>query len=80
MEFNGVPWVPDKDCPQTILGLDADDWKAYVLAEMEFADETGSMYIAQTSADQLEVRIRLFMNMFNEQPSAQFRLTGYLSP
>ncbi len=80
MEFNGVPWVPDKDIPQTILGLESDNWKAYVLAEMEFADETGSMYIAQTSADQLEVRIRLFMNMFNEMPSGQFRLTGYTSP
>lgn len=80
LEFNGIPWTPDKDCPPTILGLESDDWKAYVLAEMEFADETGSMYIAQTSADQLEVRIRLFMNMFNEQPNAQFRMTGYLSP
>lgn len=80
LEFNGIPWTPDKDCPPTILGLQSDDWKAYVLAEMEFADETGSMYIAQTSADQLEVRIRLFMNMFNEQPNAQFRMTGYLSP
>lgn len=80
LEFNGVPWVPDKDCPPTILGMQSDDWKAYVLAELEFADETGSMYIAQTSADQLEVRIRLFMNLFNEQPSAQFRLTNYTSP
>lgn len=80
MEFMGCPWVPDKDCPPSIFGLESDDWKAYVLAELEFADETGSMYIAQTSADQLEVRLRLFMNMFNEQPSAQFRMTGYLSP
>lgn len=80
LEFNGVAWVPDKDCPPTILGMQSDDWKAYVLAELEFADETGSMYIAQTSADQLEVRIRLFMNMFNEQPNAQFRLTNYTSP
>lgn len=80
MEFNGCPWVPDKDCPTTILGLQTEDWKAYVLAEMEFADETGSMYIAQTSADALEVRVRMFMNMFNEQPNAQFRLTGYTSP
>lgn len=80
LEFNGTPWVADKDCPPTILGLQSDDWKAYVLAELEFADETGTMYIAQTSADQLEVRIRLFMNMFNEQPSAQFRMTNYTSP
>lgn len=80
MDFNGVAWTPDKDCPPTIVGLQVDDWKAYVLAELEFADETGSMYIAQTSADQLEVRIRLFMNMFNEMPSAQFRLVNYTSP
>lgn len=80
LEFNGVPWVTDKDCSPSIIGLQEDDWKAYVLAEMEFADETGTMYIVQTSADAFEVRIRLFMNMFNEQPNAQFRLTGYTSP
>ncbi len=80
LEFNGVPWVADKDCPPTILGVQSDDWKAYVLAELEFADETGTMYIAQTGADQLEVRIRLFMNMFCEQPNAQFRLLNYTSP
>lgn len=80
MEFMGVPWVPDKDCPPTALGVQADCWKAYVLSEMEFADETGSMYIAQTSSDTLEVRIRFFANLFNEQPSAQFRVTGLLSP
>ncbi len=80
MEFMGVPWTPDKDCPPTVMGLQADAWKAYVLSEMEFADETGSMYIAQTSSDTFEVRVRLFMNLFNEQPSAQFRLYGLLSP
>jgi len=42
----------------------------YVLSEMEFADETGSMYIAQTDVDQFEVRIRHFVNLFNEQPAA----------
>lgn len=80
LDFNGIAWVPDKDCPQTILGLESDDWKMYVLSELEFADETGSMYIAQTSADQLEVRVRFFANLFNEQPSAQFRLLNYVSP
>lgn len=80
MEFMGVPWVPDKDCPPTAVGVQADCWKAYVLSEMEFADETGSMYIAQASADTLEVRIRFFANLFNEQPSAQFRVTGLISP
>lgn len=80
MEFMGVPWVPDKDCPPSIFGLESDCWKAYVLAELEFADETGSMYIAQTSSDTLEVRLRLFMNMFNEMPSAQFRIYNVLSP
>lgn len=80
LDFNGVPWVPDKDCPPTILGVQAENWKKYVLADMEFADETGSMYIAQTENDQLEVRIRLFANLFNEQPNAQFRITGHTSP
>lgn len=80
MEFMGTPWVPDQDCPPTIYFLAPDVLKLYVLAEMEFADETGSMYIAQTSTDAFQVRVRYFANLFNEQPNAVARLVNYLSP
>jgi hypothetical protein len=80
MDFNGLPWVPDKDCPQRIFFLPEDVLKSYVLAEMEFADETGSMYIAQTSTDAFEVRVRFFTNLFNEQPSACGVVRNYISP
>lgn len=80
LEFNGVPLVPDKDSPQRYFFLPMDVFKMYVLSEMEFADETGSMYIAQTSVDALEVRVRFFANLFNEQPSACGVLTNYISP
>lgn len=80
LEFNGIPWVADKDCPQRIFCLPEDAFKNYVLAEMEFADETGSMYIAQTSTDAFEVRVRLFNNIFNEQPAACAAVSGYTSP
>lgn len=80
MDFNSTAWVPDKDCPQRVFMLSSDVIKNYVLAEMEFADETGSMYIAQTSADSFEVRVRLFANLFNEQPSACGAMSGYTSP
>lgn len=80
LEFNGIPIVPDKDAPQRFFFLPQDVLKMYVLSEMEFADETGSMYIAQTSADQLEVRVRFFANLFNEQPAACAVLKNYISP
>ncbi len=80
LEFNGVPMVPDKDCPTRMFFLPSEVFKMYELKAMEFADETGSMYIAQTDTDQLEVRIRHFVNMFNEQPAACAVLQGYISP
>lgn len=80
LDFNGVPMVPDKDCPQRLFVLDQESWKNYVLCEMEFADETGSMYIAQTSADQFEVRIRYFANLFCESPAANAVVINYVSP
>lgn len=80
LDFNGIPWVADKDCPQRIFILPEDALKNYVLAELEFADETGSMYIAQTSTDSFEVRVRLFANLFNEQPSACGVVQSYTSP
>lgn len=80
LEFNGLAVVADKDCPTRIFFLDQDAIKLYVLAEMEFADETGSMYIAQVSADAFEMRVRYFANLFNEQPAACAVLKGYISP
>jgi hypothetical protein len=80
MDFNGIPVVPDKDMTTTMLFLPAEVLKMYELAAMEFADETGSMYIAQSDVDALEVRIRHFVNLFNEQPAACARLKGYVSP
>ncbi len=80
LDFNGVAMVPDKDCPRRLFLLDQESWKNYVLAEMEFADETGSMYIAQTSADQFETRIRYFANLFCESPAANGALKNYVSP
>ena len=80
LDFNGVAWVPDKDCPTRIFFLPESMITKYVLAEMEFADETGSMYIAQTSADSFETRVRLFANLFNEKASASAALTNYVSP
>jgi len=70
LDFNGVPVVPDKDMFEAMFFVPHKALKDYVLSEMEFADETGTMYIAQVSADQLEARIRYFSNLFNEKPSA----------
>ena len=80
MDFNGIPVVPDKDSSTTFLFLPAEVLKMYVLCEAEFADETGSMYIAQSDVDALEVRIRHFTQLFPEQPAAMARLKGYTSP
>lgn len=80
LEFNGLPIVPDKDFPPTLVFMPKKHNVKYVLSEMEFADETGSMYIAQTDKDQLEVRVRHFFNHFNEKPSASARGVGYTSP
>lgn len=80
LDFNGIAWVPDKDCPTRVFFLPESTITKYVLAEMEFADETGSMYIAQTSSDSFETRIRLFANLFNEKAAASGVMANYLSP
>lgn len=80
LDFNGVAWVPDQSCPTRVFFLPESSIVKYVLAEMEFADDTGSMYIAQVSADQLETRVRLFANLFNEKASASVAIRNYISP
>ena len=80
LEFAGLPLVPDKDSPQRFWFLDSKTWKKYVLSELEWADESGSQYIAQTSTDAYEARLRLFFNMFCEKASANVCLKNYISP
>lgn len=82
LEFNGIPVVADKDCPTRIFFLPAEVLKLYVLQEMAFADESGGMngMIAQVDTDSYEVRIRHFVNLFNEQPAACSVVTSYISP
>ena len=79
-DFNGLPVVPDKDCPRRIFFLPSDAITFYVLSEMQFADDTGAMFIAQTSSDSLEARVRFFANLFNEAPAACGVLSTYISP
>ena len=81
LEYGGIAWVPDKDMSDpNIAFIDSKQWKKYVLAELEWADETGTYLIAQTSADAFEARLRLFFNIFPEKPSAQVLLGTYISP
>lgn len=81
LEYAGLPFVADKDMSApNIAFLDTKQWKKYVLAELEWADETGTYLIAQTSADAFEARLRLFFNLFPEKPSAQVLLGTYISP
>lgn len=80
IEYNGKPIVADVDCPQRIFFLPDKFIEKYVLEEMSFADETGSMYIAAAENDQLEVRIRFFANLFNSKAAGSSVIQSYVSP
>lgn len=80
LEYGGAAICPDKDFSRRLIGVDPQAFKWYVLEEMKFASETGSMYIAQTDVDAWEVRVRFFANLFNQKPSACPTLTTYVAP
>lgn len=80
LEWNGKAWVADKDCPTRIFLLPDKYIEKYVLSEMQFADETGSMYIAAAENDALEVRVRFFANLFNSKACGSSVVLNYTSP
>jgi hypothetical protein len=80
LNYGGAPWLADQGSPTRVFFLTEGNLKKYVLAELEWADETGSYLIAQTSADAFEARLRLFMNLFLEKPSASACCQNYISP
>lgn len=79
LEFGGSPVIPDQSCPQRFFMLDPKTWKKYVLSELEWADETGAYFIAQSGVDAFEVRLRHFANLFVEKPTANAVLRNYVS-
>lgn len=80
LEFNGVAVVADQACPQRMFFCPTDCLTLFVLSEMEFADEGGSMLFQQIGTDSFEVRMRYFANLFNKQPAAFGVVRNYLSP
>ena len=80
LNFGGSPVLADQSCPTRMFFLTEGNLKKYVLAELEWADETGSYLIVQNSADSFETRLRLFANMFLEKPSGAGVLQNYISP
>lgn len=82
LEIAGVPLKPDKDCMGNMMFFgNPMGFKKYVLGtELQWADETGSVMIAQNGVDSFELRLRLWANYFFEKPSGWARLHSYISP
>ncbi len=80
LEFNGIPIMFDNDSPPVFTFLNSDTFENHVLADMEFADESGAMMIAQTDTDAYEVRVRYFNNFYNAGPNSDAVLKNWTSP
>ncbi len=80
MDFMGIPVVPDKDLPITMLFLQAETFKNAVLCDFEFMDESGSSMVKITGQDAFQVTARYFANLLCTAPASNARLTNYISP
>lgn len=80
LEFGGLPVLPDQDCPNVFHFLNGATYKKYVLADLEWADESGAPLIVQTSNDSYELRLRLWFNIFPNKPASNARLHNFISP
>lgn len=80
LEFNGIPLVADQSAPTRFFFLPDKFIEQYTLANMEFADETGSQFIADSEVDQFETRVRFFSNLFNSKAAGSAVVRNYVSP
>ena len=77
LRFGEIPILVDKDCPYgTIFGIEADTFTRWILAEGEWADETGAILRFVPSQDSYEAIYRIFDNFSCEKGGANFRLDG----
>ena len=80
LEYAGMPWVADKDCPKRVFFLNSKVIEKYPLAMFEWANETGSQLIADSEVDGFEARLRVWFNLFNAQASGCAVVKDYVSP
>lgn len=78
LTFGGVPLEIDHFAPYGYwFGMDTGDCKRYVLADGEWADETGAILTEVSgSVDTYKAVYRIYENFANLQPNKSFRLDG----
>ena len=75
LDFNGVPFEFDKDAPfRKVFLLDTDTWKYYIQADLQWADNDGSVLSRVSDKPEFEAFLYLFSNLACEAPAANARV------
>lgn len=77
IEFGGVPFKVDKDCPyNTIFGMDWDGATAWENTPGEWIEDDGNILRMVPGQDAFEAVWRCYDNYSHDQPNKCFRLDG----
>jgi hypothetical protein len=76
LEYNGLPMVPDKDCPTgTILGLDTSRLKFYNTGDdFSWMDKDGAMLNRVPNKDAYEATLIHYVELCSDRPAAMFKI------
>ncbi|MDE2098458.1 MAG: phage major capsid protein [Patescibacteria group bacterium] len=70
LQFNGVPFIADRDCPYgTLFVFDETQFFRYVNEPGKWADEDGTVLLRVAVSDQYEARWRIFDNFCYDTPN-----------
>lgn len=71
LEYNGIPWVADRDCPpNTVFFLDMDHLFLMQTSDWDFMDEDGAVLSRVANTDAYEAVLYLYADLATDRPRA----------
>ena len=71
LEYNGIPWVPDADCPNnTVFFIDTDHLQLMQMSDWSWMDRDGSVLSRVADADAYEAVLYWYADLATDKPSA----------
>lgn len=71
LEYNGIPWVADADCPpNTVFFLDTDHLQLMQMSDWEWMDKDGSVLSRVSNSDAYEAVLFWYSDLVTDRPRA----------
>jgi len=71
LEYNGIPWVPDADCPNnTVFFVDTEHLQIMQMSDWSWMDRDGAILSRVSGSDAYEAVLYWYADLATDKPKA----------